>query len=108
MTIKSATIEIRGETYKTEPIKITVGNAVKEEQDPSSPNYVPNVDGIHVVAEVSKENPYLNEPITVVYKLYVSHNISVTNWRESSSPKFNDFWSQNIEIKRSCRRKRKI
>lgn len=99
LTIKSATIEIRGETYKTEPIKITVGNAVKEEQDPSSPNYVPNVDGIHVVAEVSKENPYLNEPITVVYKLYVSHNISVRNWRESSSPKFNDFWSQNIEIK---------
>lgn len=99
LTIKSATIEIRGETYKTEPIKITVGNAVKEEQDPNSPNYVPNVDGIHVVAEVSKENPYLNEPITVVYKLYVSHNISVRNWRESSSPKFNDFWSQNIEIK---------
>ncbi len=99
LTIKSATIEIRGEIYKTDPIKITVGNAVKEEQDPSSPNYVPNVDGIHVVAEISKENPYLNEPITVVYKLYVSHNISVRNWRESSSPKFNDFWSQNIEIK---------
>lgn len=99
LTIKSATIEIRGETYKTEPIKITVGNAVKEEQDPSSPNYVPNIDGVHIVAEVSKENPYLNEPITVVYKLYVSHNVSVRNWRETSSPKFNDFWSQNIEIK---------
>ena len=82
LTIKSATIEIRGETYKTEPIKITVGNAVKEEQDPNSPNYVPNIDGVHVVAEVSKENPYLNEHITVVDKLYVSHNISVRNWRE--------------------------
>lgn len=99
LTIKSASIEIRGEIYKTDPIKITVGNAVAEQQDPSSPNYVPSTDGIHVVAEVSKENPYLNEPITVVYKLYVSHNISVRNWRESSSPKFNDFWSQNIEIK---------
>jgi len=99
LTIKSATIEIRGEIYKTDPIKITVGNAVAEQQDPSSPNYVPSTDGIHLVAEISKENPYLNEPITVVYKLYVSHNVSVRNWRESSTPKFNDFWSQNIEIK---------
>jgi len=99
VTIKSATIEIRGEIYKTDPIKITVGNAVAEQQDPSSPNYVPSTDGIHLVAEISKENPYLNEPITVVYKLYVSHNVSVRNWRETSSPKYNDFWSQNIEIK---------
>jgi len=99
VTIKSATIEIRGEIYKTDPIKITVGNAVAEQQDPSSPNYVPSTDGVHLVAEISKENPYLNEPITVVYKLYVSHAVSVRNWRETSSPKFNDFWSQNIEIK---------
>ncbi|WP_296146986.1 BatD family protein [uncultured Flavobacterium sp.] len=100
IVIKSASIEIKGEIYKTAPIKITVGNAVQEQRDPSDPNYVPSGEvGVHLVAEVSKANPYLNEGITVVYKLYVSHNVSVRNWRETSSPKFNDFWSQNIEIK---------
>src|SRR5690606_12172628 len=35
--------------------------------------------------------------IAVVYKLYVSHDTSVSNWREIDSPKFSDFWSQNID-----------
>ena len=51
---------------------------------------------IHLVAEISKTNPYLNEAITVVYKLYVSPRIQVDNWNEIDTPRFNDFWSQNI------------
>lgn len=35
----------------------------------------------------------------MVYKLYFSYNIGITNWRELNSPKYNDFWSQNIDIK---------
>lgn len=98
LTIKQASIEIKGQTYKTAPIKINVTAAVDESKDPSSPNYVAS-GGIHLVAEISNTSPYLNQPITVVYKLYVSHNVSVRNWREIDSPKFNDFWSQNIDIK---------
>lgn len=98
LTIKQASIEIKGQTYKTAPIKINVTAAVDESKDPSNPNYVAS-GGIHLVAEISNTNPYLNQPITVVYKLYVSHNVSVRNWREIDSPKFNDFWSQNIDIK---------
>jgi hypothetical protein len=41
----------------------------------------------------------VTEPITVVYKLYFSYNIGITNWRELNKPKYNDFWSQNIDIK---------
>src|SRR5690606_30956807 len=37
--------------------------------------------------------------ITVVYKLYVSPETGVSNWREKDNPRFNDFWSQNIDIK---------
>ena len=51
------------------------------------------------MAEVSKTNPYLNEAITVVYKLYVSPETGVSNWREMDNPRYNDFWSQNIDIK---------
>jgi hypothetical protein len=52
-----------------------------------------------LVADISKTNPYINEPITVVYKLYFDPSIGIRNSRELDKPKYNDFWSQNIDIK---------
>lgn len=97
LTIKSAAIEYDGEIYKTQPIKVTVTNAVEIPKDPNSPDYKAG-EGIHLVAEVSKGNPYLNEPITVVYKLYFDPRFSVRNVREVENPKYNGFWSQHIDI----------
>ena len=97
-TIKQATIEIRGETYKTFPITINITSAVDRPNSPPDASDIAS-ENIHLVAEVSKANPYLNEAITVVYKLYVSAETGVSNWREKDNPRFNDFWSQNIEIK---------
>lgn len=98
-TIKQATIEIDGKTYKTTPIKIQVTAAV------DNPNQGPTTDDIasknlHLIAEVSNAKPYLNEAVSVIYKLYVSRNISVNNYTPNSSPKYNNFWSQEIDIPR--------
>jgi hypothetical protein len=98
VTIKQATIEFNGQVYKTAPIKITVTNAVAEERDPNDrPQQGSGSEMIHLVAEISKTNPYLNEPITVVYKLYF-YNIGVNGFKELAKPKYNDFWNQNIDI----------
>lgn len=97
-TIGQATIEIEGKTYKTLPVKITVTAAIDKPKDPNDPNYIAS-EKIHLVAEISNENPYLNEAITVVYKLYVAQNTGVRNWREIDNPRYNDFWSQNIDVK---------
>ena len=97
-TIQQAVIDIEGTTYKTTPIKITVTNAVENPTDGNNASVVAD-DNIHLVAEVSKTNPYLNEGVTVTYKLYVSPSTSVSNWREIASPKYADFWSQSIDIK---------
>lgn len=110
--IKQATIEINGQVYKSNPIKVTIGNAVAEERDPyaNHPYYqqqrqqqqqqtYAGKDGVHLVAEISNANPYLNEPITVVYKIYVSNRSSVGGWKELDNPKYTNFWSQNIDIK---------
>ena len=97
-TINQATIEIDGQTYKTSPVAITVTSAVSKPTDGNNADYVAS-ENIHLVAEVSNSNPYLNEAITVVYKLYVSPNTGVSNWREIDNPRYNDFWSQNIDIK---------
>ncbi|CDF81094.1 BatD [Formosa agariphila KMM 3901] len=97
-TLSQASIEVDGEVYKTIPTKITVTSAVSKPQDGNNADYVAS-ENIHLVAEVSKTNPYLNEAITVVYKLYVSPNTGVSNWREIDNPKYSDFWSQNIDVK---------
>lgn len=99
LTIKSATIEYDGHEYKTQPVKVIVTNAVELPKDPNSPEYKAG-EGIHLVAEVSNGNPYLNEPITVVYKLYFDPRFAVRNVREVENPKYNGFWSQHIDIKK--------
>ncbi|WP_281231562.1 BatD family protein [Flavobacterium gelatinilyticum] len=99
-TIKPAAIEYNGQIYKTAPVKITVTNAVAQERDPYDRQQQQGSSNelLHLEAEVSKTTPYLNEPITVVYKLYFG-NIGVTGFKELTKPKYNDFWNQNIEIK---------
>lgn len=99
LTIGSATIEIDNKLYKTEPISITVTDAVKREEPQMSDAQQQMLKGIHVVTEVSKSNPYINEPITVTHKLYVGFNSSVRGFSESSSPKYNKFWNNPVELK---------
>ena len=97
VTIGQATIEIDGETYKTLPIEVEVTAAVETPKDGNNADYVAS-ENVHLVAEVSNATPYLNEAITVTYKLYVSHDVSITSqWREIDTPKYADFWSQNID-----------
>ncbi len=98
VTIKQATIEYEGKIYKTSPIKINVTAAVELPRDPNDTS-VSVDDNLYLVVDISKTNPYINEPITAVYKLYFGYNIGITNFRELNKPKYNDFWSQNIEIK---------
>jgi hypothetical protein len=98
LTIKQATIEYNGQVYKTDPVKINVTAAVEQPRDPNDTSISVD-DNLYLIADISKTNPYVNEPITVVYKLYFSNNIGISNFRELNKPKYNDFWSQNIEIK---------
>ena len=98
-SINQATIEIDDQIYKTTPLKIIITEAVSKPKDGNSADYVAS-ENVHLIAEVSKSNPFLNEAITIVYKLYVSNDVSITrSWQELGTPKFQDFWSQYIEEK---------
>lgn len=94
-TIGAAAIEIDGEVYKTQPVTVQVTNVVQHPNDPDNVETVAS-DNIHLVAEISKTNPYLNEAITVVYKLYVSQATGARIRNFLKSPKYNDFWSHNV------------
>jgi hypothetical protein len=97
-TIEPAKIEYDGSKIKSNTVKITVVKAVEVPKDPNNPLYVAQ-QNIHLVAEVSKSNPYIGEGIYVVYKLYVSQNISVNDWRVTEAPQYNGFWNQDIDVK---------
>lgn len=98
LVIKQAMIEYNGQIYKTQPIRINVTAATEQPRDPSDMQ-VSADDNLYLVADISNTNPYINQPITVVYKLYFN-NIGINGFEEISKPKYNDFWNQNIDIKR--------
>lgn len=96
-TIKQATIVIDRKTYKSLQKEIVVTAAVDKPSDQMTADDVAD-ENLHLVAEVSKSNPYMNEAISVVYKLYVSPSISVSNYQPLDNPKYNNFWSQDIKV----------
>ena len=95
--ILQATVKISGEIYKTSPLIVEVTSAVEKPNDPNNIDYIAD-ENIHLVAEISNSNPYLNEGITILYKLYYRNPITISDVQELESPKFSDFWNHIIKI----------
>jgi hypothetical protein len=99
LRIGQAQITINGEVYKTSPVKVQVTEAVKKPNDPDNIDYLTD-ENIHLIAQISNNSPYLNEGISVVYKLYFRNPISINDVQELESPTYGDFWSSKINIGR--------
>jgi hypothetical protein len=98
-TIGAASIQYNETTYKSAPIKITITDPIQMPTYPGQQNNANFGEGIHLVAELSTKNPYVNEPVTVIYKLYFEPRSTVGNFRNFKAPKYEDFWSQYIDMK---------
>ncbi|WP_396163763.1 BatD family protein [Flavobacterium sp.] len=98
-TIGSASIQFNETTYKSAPIRITITDPIEIPSYPGQPNNMNYGEGIHLVAEMSTNNPYVNQPVTVIYKLYFEPRSTVGNFRNFKAPKYEDFWSQYIDMK---------
>lgn len=98
-SIGSATMSYKGEEYSTTPFNIRISQSIEDPRETTGNEPIREIAGqnIHLVAEVSNASPYLNEAIRVVYKLYVSNNSGIDGWTETNSPKYADFWSENID-----------
>lgn len=112
LQIGAATIEYKGTVYKSNTVSVKVGDAVQQQQQQNygyggsrNPSRQPQIDpskigeGIFLEREISNTNPYLNEPISVVYKLYVSHNAGVRNVSQAGLPEYKNFWNHTIDEK---------
>ncbi|MBK43285.1 MAG: BatD protein [Flavobacteriaceae bacterium] len=98
--IGPAKIELNGVIYQTEPINITVTKAVKIPEDPNNPDYIIS-QGVDFVTEVSNSSPYINEPVSVVYKLLWKPSVPIVSFSGFVNvPEFKGFWSKDFAIKK--------
>ena len=96
-TVPSASIQLNGKTLTSQPVKIIVLDPVEIPEDPNDPNFIAQ-QNVHLVAEISKSNPYVGEGVYVEYKLYVSEDISVSDYSITEPPQYNGFWHQDIQV----------
>ena len=94
--LPSASIEIDGKTIKSNTVKIIVLGAVDIPENPNDPNYIAQ-QNIHLVAEISKSQPYVGEGIYAEYRLYFSENIGIYDNAITEAPQYNGFWNQEIK-----------
>src|SRR5690606_29359654 len=124
LIIESASATFEGKLYKSQQVTIQVGDAVQEQPRPQQrrrdpfamfdemeeellrrqrqqqPQLPKNMgQGIHVVAKVSKNSAYVNEPITIEYGLYVSDHAGFNTMAVKNMPKYANFWTHMIEQK---------
>ena len=103
--IEPATIEIDGDTYKSNAVKIQV---VPGQQSPSGssqrgtpPGAAPgsssgsiDSDLAFLRAEVDKTSPYQGEEVIVTYKLY--YRVDIADYGIAQSPSYPGCWSQDL------------
>ena len=103
VTIGQALIEIDGNAYKTSPVKVVVKDAVAIPKNPNDPNYIAS-ENLHLVAELSKSSVYINQPVSVIYKLYFGGKVRPSDVNPIDMPEYKDFWSQDIPSRRTIER----
>jgi len=103
LLIGQASIEIDDQRYKTSQLSVEVKDAVDLPKNPNDPNYIA-AENLHLVVELSKNKAYINEPITVLYKLYFGGNVRPSDVNAIDMPEYNDFWSQDIPSRRTIER----
>lgn len=97
LIIEAASIEINGSVINSKMMRVVVTDPIDIPENPNDPEYIAQ-QNIHLVAEISKSNPYVGEGIYVEYRLYVSENVSVYDTSVTEAPQYNGFWNQEIKI----------
>ena len=97
-TIESATIEIDGKKYTTSPVKVKIVDAVAKQDPRERLNSVQqqSLEDIHLVTEVTNSSPYVNEPVTVSYKIYFRDGLE--GYRGRAIPTYEKFWVHNVQL----------
>jgi len=102
-TIGSASVTVKGQSLKTDPLVIEVvkgsgggGNTASRQAQNSSGVSTKEIgDNVFIRAIVDRNSVYQGEQVTVTYKLYTRLNIQAP--QISKLPGYQGFWSEEIE-----------
>ncbi|MFA7615278.1 MAG: BatD family protein [Weeksellaceae bacterium] len=83
--IGSALISLGGKKYKTDPIKITVKKGLKPKEPAGQ-----RMNEAFISAELSDENPFINQAVILVIKMYSREYGLFQRLRNYKEPDFND------------------
>jgi len=104
-TIGPATVEVNGNTLKTNSITM---NVVKGAVQPKNQNKDEKTldaqandvikKNLYLKLNISKSDAYQGDQIIATYTLYVHPELQLLQLNPSKEPSFNGFWTQNIDI----------
>jgi hypothetical protein len=99
-TIGPASIQQGGNTYKTEPLKITVikgADKPKQQQKDDTQITIDEIaKNLFIRASADKTKAFRGEQITVTYKLYTRLSIA-SQMSISKLPQYQGFWAEELE-----------
>lgn len=93
-TIGAATVTIDGKRYRTEPIKISVKKGLKP-----VPPAGQRLQGAFLTAELSEENPFLNQEVVLTVKIYARDYSILRRLRNYQEPDFNNMIAKYVSEK---------
>jgi len=94
--IGAASIDYKGKTFHTDPLKIKVEKGTPQQQNDNSGGYSQQelAKNVFIVAEANKTKVLLGEQITVTYKLYTKLNIASP--QITKMPTYEGFWAEEV------------
>jgi hypothetical protein len=117
LVISPATIKFNGNTFASKSVAVSVSNekATDAIQRNQNSNNIPkpatvnkSISGannlLFIDVEVSKTNAFVNEPVEVLYRIYVAPNLEI-ELNKNIVTKFNSFWSQTEDVQGGWERK---
>ena len=122
LTVGAASIFIEGKEYKTKPFTIEVTDAVSHPRNaqatppPSDPFsgfpfgfdpfgneeaqpaqiIEPTKEQLFMTAEVSDRQLYVNQPLTITYRIYIDARFGIAGLEKVDEPRYANFWSQQL------------
>jgi BatD DUF11 like domain len=95
-TVGAASIDYKGKTYHTDPLKIKVEKGTPQQQNDNNGGYSQQelAKNVFIIAEANKTKVQLGEQITVTYKLYTKLNIASP--QITKMPTYEGFWAEEV------------
>lgn len=104
-TIGSATIEVGGGQYKSNPIELTVTKASTQsrqqqaQQQADQDQAVDVGDNLFLRAVIDRSRMFQGEQATVTYKLY--NRLNIVDFPNFKEPRFTNFWAEDLTEQRA-------